>query len=100
MYSLQTQDVAARLVYCWPTVYDSGSTLSQRWFSLLCLRLVSCFGQNNNRRCETAVILTSKGYICCRHSGKLDPLTVNPLSAGDAFKRIHTVFPQLKFNRN
>ena len=26
--------------------------------------------------------------------------TVNPLSAGDAFKRIHTVFPQLKFDRN
>ena len=25
---------------------------------------------------------------------------VNPLSAGDAFKRIHTVFPQLKFDRN
>ena len=24
----------------------------------------------------------------------------NPLSAGDAFKRIHTVFPQLKFDRN
>ena len=23
-----------------------------------------------------------------------------PLSAGDAFKRIHTVFPQLKFDRN
>ena len=23
----------------------------------------------------------------------------NPLSAGDAFKRIHTVFPQLKFDR-
>ena len=26
--------------------------------------------------------------------------TFNPLSAGDAFKRIHTVFPQLKFDRN
>ena len=26
--------------------------------------------------------------------------TINPLSAGDAFKRIHTVFPQLKFDRN
>ena len=26
--------------------------------------------------------------------------TLNPLSAGDAFKRIHTVFPQLKFDRN
>ena len=25
---------------------------------------------------------------------------INPLSAGDAFKRIHTVFPQLKFDRN
>ena len=25
---------------------------------------------------------------------------LNPLSAGDAFKRIHTVFPQLKFDRN
>ena len=25
---------------------------------------------------------------------------VNPLNAGDAFKRIHTVFPQLKFDRN
>ena len=24
----------------------------------------------------------------------------NPLSAGDVFKRIHTVFPQLKFDRN
>ena len=24
----------------------------------------------------------------------------SPLSAGDAFKRIHTVFPQLKFDRN
>ena len=24
----------------------------------------------------------------------------NPLSAGDAFKRTHTVFPQLKFDRN
>ena len=24
----------------------------------------------------------------------------NPLSAGDAFKRIPTVFPQLKFDRN
>ena len=23
-----------------------------------------------------------------------------PLSAGDAFKRIHAVFPQLKFDRN
>ena len=23
---------------------------------------------------------------------------INPLSAGDAFKRIHTVFPQLKFD--
>ena len=30
---------------------------------------------------------------------KLERL-VNPLSAGDAFKRIHTVFPQLKFDRN
>ena len=27
-------------------------------------------------------------------------LVINPLSAGDAFKRIHTVFPQLKFDRN
>ena len=27
-------------------------------------------------------------------------LIVNPLSAGDAFKRIHTVFSQLKFDRN
>ena len=27
-------------------------------------------------------------------------MAVNPLSAGDAFKRIHTVFPQLKFDRN
>ena len=27
-------------------------------------------------------------------------LHFNPLSAGDAFKRIHTVFPQLKFDRN
>ena len=25
---------------------------------------------------------------------------INPLSAGDAFKRIHTVFPQLKFDKN
>ena len=25
---------------------------------------------------------------------------INPLSAGDAFKRIHTVFSQLKFDRN
>ena len=25
---------------------------------------------------------------------------LNPLSAGNAFKRIHTVFPQLKFDRN
>ena len=25
---------------------------------------------------------------------------LNPLSAGDAFKRIHAVFPQLKFDRN
>ena len=25
---------------------------------------------------------------------------LNPLSAGDAFRRIHTVFPQLKFDRN
>ena len=25
---------------------------------------------------------------------------INTLSAGDAFKRIHTVFPQLKFDRN
>ena len=25
---------------------------------------------------------------------------VNPLSADDAFKRIYTVFPQLKFDRN
>ena len=24
----------------------------------------------------------------------------NPLSAGDAFKRIHTVFSQLQFDRN
>ena len=27
-------------------------------------------------------------------------LDLNPLSAGDAFKRIHTVFSQLKFDRN
>ena len=27
-------------------------------------------------------------------------LFVNPLSAGYAFKRIHSVFPQLKFDRN
>ena len=27
-------------------------------------------------------------------------VVLNPLSAGDAFKRIHTVFPQLKFDRN
>ena len=26
--------------------------------------------------------------------------SLNPLSAGDAFKRIDTVFPQLKFDRN
>ena len=30
----------------------------------------------------------------------LDLVIINPLSAGDAFKRIHTVFPQLKFDRN
>ena len=30
----------------------------------------------------------------------MDDFTLNPLSAGDAFKRIHTVFPQLKFDRN
>ena len=27
-------------------------------------------------------------------------LVINPLSAGNAFKRIRTVFPQLKFDRN
>ena len=31
---------------------------------------------------------------------RLNNLQFNPLSAGDAFKRIHTVFPQLKFDRN
>ena len=34
---------------------------------------------------------------------KVDPRTesiINPLSAGEAFKRIHTVIPQLKFDRN
>ena len=30
----------------------------------------------------------------------LAELTLNSLSAGDAFKRIQTVFPQLKFDRN
>ena len=29
-----------------------------------------------------------------------DNYPFNPLSAGDAFKRIHTVSPQLKFDRN
>ena len=32
--------------------------------------------------------------------GKYVTKYINPLSAGDAFKRIHTVFPQLKFDRN
>ena len=31
---------------------------------------------------------------------RMTHFTLNPLSAGDAFKRIHTVFPQLKFDRN
>ena len=34
-------------------------------------------------------------YICFYETH-----TINPLSAGDAFKRIHTVFPQPKFDRN
>ena len=34
------------------------------------------------------------------HAGVNATNVVNPLSAGDAFKRIHTVFPQLKFDRN
>ena len=32
--------------------------------------------------------------------GSTETFCINPLSAGDAFKCIHTVFPQLKFDRN
>ena len=34
-----------------------------------------------------------------RARGRVSSDFLNPLSAGDAFKRIHTVFPQLKFDR-
>ena len=42
----------------------------------------------------------SAGIVFRRQNLRSTDVTYNPLSAGDAFKRIHTVFPQLKFDRN
>ena len=32
----QTWDVDPMLVYCWPTVYDAGPTVNQRWANVSC----------------------------------------------------------------
>ena len=42
----------------------------------------------------------SEPFILNHDRSHLLSFFFNPLSAGDAFKRIHTVFPQLKFDRN
>ena len=42
------------------------------------------------------VLAYMRGQVLCSYPR----MEINPLSAGDAFKRIHTVFPQLKFDRN
>ena len=53
---------------------------------------------------ETTEVLAPEEFGFEHHHGQLIPATswkaLNPLCAGDAFKRIHTVFPQLKFDRN
>ena len=46
------------------------------------------FGDNEKPNGSSIFLFTRRTYI------------FNPLSAGDAFKRIHTDFPQLKFDRN
>ena len=44
-----------------------------------------------------SIVFDVNAWLC----NPADTITrLNPLSAGDAFKRIHTVFPQLKFDRN
>ena len=48
------------------------------------------------KRAETHPVYAAQPYDPVNKYGNL----FNPLSAGDAFKRIHTVFPQLKFDRN
>ena len=54
----------------------------------ICMVLVYCScAENNNYKVNDSV-------------ANSDYTSINPLSAGDAFKRIHTVFPQLKFDRN
>ena len=35
--SQQTWVVGPTLVYCWPTVYDAGQTVNQRWVNVSCL---------------------------------------------------------------
>ena len=56
---------------------------------------------DGHRRCE----LDQQAEVCKIRLKQISDNTdilidqVNPLSAGDAFKRIHTVFPQLKFDR-
>ena len=34
---VKKQTVGRTLVYCWPTVYDAGPTVNQRWASVSCL---------------------------------------------------------------
>ena len=32
-----TRDVGTMLGYCWPTVFDAGSTINRRWADVTCL---------------------------------------------------------------
>ena len=48
----KTWDVGLTLVSCWPTVYDVGPTVNQRWANVTCLlgRVRVYFAETNTRR--------------------------------------------------
>ena len=64
----------------------------------VCEKVVACLYIRNTETTRGAVDVGLPPLLIFNSfSAEID---FNPLSAGDAFKRIHTVFPQLKFDRN
>ena len=57
-------------------------------------------GMRTDRSISSICDLVRTSVISGLTARKVHPMMFNPLSAGDAFKRIHTVFPRLKFDRN
>ena len=90
--------------------YTDSTQLGHCWanFSFIMILVVGLIDMRSKAKWHTFLLemamtfypLSYLIYMVMVYKKYFSVVSVNPLSAGDVFKRIHTVFPQLKFDRN